>query len=814
MNLYKKNKGDTYEFYVLQKLKKNFDDIWLFKFTPEKILQQTKLFDNYDIYTKYKNCDIGADLVAIKDDKIFFIQCKNHNNTLCINDLQGFYFLLHEYDLNGIVVYSNEISSRIKDLSNKVQYIHIPYNNQIIDVNYNFLNIINIKSREYQIEAYDLLKNENRSILSLPSGMGKTYTSFLIAKEYDNIIYISPLRFLAKQILDQVYNYSNKLYNPILISSDGIRNINCIEQILMNKNLLSITYDSVDILIKIIDKLDNKIIIIDEFHNLSDNNLNNKNDNMNKILENKNNKILFLSATPIENKKYYGDLIYKYSWSEAIKNKYICDFKIILPIKNEELNKFNNVIVEIKNKKLVKKCYFLLKSLLYEGNNNCIVFLTTIEQANEFNKILLWMQNMLNMELEINIISYNTSRLKRIEIINNFKLSNKISILLNIHILDEGIDIPECDSVFIVQPNDNIINLVQRMCRCNRITEYKTKCNMILWCGEKKINKILDYLQKKTNNEITNKIFKFDINNKKIINVNYKKNIDELIYNNKFIYKNNEYNELIYENNKSILLKKHTNIDQKFINTFFKKFKIGGELDFDIKDKDVAEYLGITLDNVRRRLQNKYSKTKKFIEKVDFIKQKLEKTSSVIYLLNYQCFEKLAMNSETSQAEIVRLYFVKLREFIVENQHLIYQAIENKQDLSIYRGYESIYFFAVDNRKQNIFKVGRTQDIIQRLRNYNVGRIKEVELKYFALVKNPLLIEKCIKLKLEKNLYFEDREIYTVELNKLKKIIDECYCKFVSRQQNEELYKEISDLLGLYAYTKNKINIKPYVIIR
>ena len=33
------------------------------------------------------------------------------------------------------------------------------------------------------------------------------------------------------------------------------------------------------------------------------------------------------------------------------------------------------------------------------------------------------------------------------------------------------------------------------------------------------------------------------------------------------------------------LLKKHTNIDIKFINTFFKKFKIGGELDFDIKDK-------------------------------------------------------------------------------------------------------------------------------------------------------------------------------------------------------------------------------------
>ena len=43
------------------------------------------------------------------------------------------------------------------------------------------------------------------------------------------------------------------------------------------------------------------------------------------------------------------------------------------------------------------------------------------------------------------------------------------------------------------------------------------------------------------------------------------------------------------------LLKKHTDIDKKFIDVFFKKFKIGGELNFDIKDKYVANYLGIEL---------------------------------------------------------------------------------------------------------------------------------------------------------------------------------------------------------------------------
>ena len=666
MKLYKHNKGNNYELFILNKLKLQYDEVFLFKFTPERILQHTKLFNNYDIYTKYKNCDIGADLVAVKDNQIYFIQCKNHNDTLCINDLQGFYFLLYEFDLNGIVVYSNEISSRIKDLSNKVQYLHIPYNNQIIDVDYNFLNYIDIQPRDYQLDACNLLKNENRSILSLPSGMGKTFTSYLIAKEYNNIIYIAPLRVLAKQILDQVYDYSNKSYNPILISSDGVRNINCIEQILMDKNLFSVTYDSVDILINIIDKLDNKIIIVDEFHNLSDNNLNNKNDNINKILENKNNKILFLSATPSENKKYCGNVIYKYSWNEAIQKKYICDFKIILPEKNEELNKFNNVIVETetKNKKLVKKCYFLLKSLLYEGNNKCIVFLTTIKQAQEFNKILLWMQNMLNVELETNIISYNTSRLKRIEIINNFKTSNKVSILLNIHILDEGIDIPECDSIFVIQPNDNILNLVQRMCRCNRITEYKTKCNMLLWCGERKINKILNYISDKTNNEFENKIFKFIINNK---NNNYDQiNVSDLL-NKKQINTDNN----IINHNLISLLKKHTDIDINFIDTFFKHYKIEGDLDFHIQDKDVANYLDIKLSTLRKRLLNFYTKgNPRYFEKVDFIRIKTNKTSGIIYMINYQCFERLAIDGDSKQSEVVKSYLIKLRDFLIKNLQL------------------------------------------------------------------------------------------------------------------------------------------------
>ena len=92
---------------------------------------------------------------------------------------------------------------------------------------------------------------------------------------------------------------------------------------------------------------------------------------------------------------------------------------------------------------------------------------------------------------------------------------------------------------------------------------------------------------------------------------------------------------------------------------FFKKFKIGGELNFDIKDLEVSKYLGIGIINIRKRLANAYSKTKKFIENVDFIKIQSGKTSSVTYMINYQCFEKLAMSGDSPKSESVRMYFIK-----------------------------------------------------------------------------------------------------------------------------------------------------------
>ena len=85
------------------------------------------------------------------------------------------------------------------------------------------------------------------------------------------------------------------------------------------------------------------------------------------------------------------------------------------------------------------------------------------------------------------------------------------------------------------------------------------------------------------------------------------------------------------------ILLKYTNIDKQFILDFFKKFKINGELNFDIEDIKVAKYLDIELKTLRKRLNNEYSKNKYYIKNVDYIKINTDDyNSSKKYMLNYQ----------------------------------------------------------------------------------------------------------------------------------------------------------------------------------
>jgi len=99
---------------------------------------------------------------------------------------------------------------------------------------------------------------------------------------------------------------------------------------------------------------------------------------------------------------------------------------------------------------------------------------------------------------------------KRLKILKNFKMDKyKLSILVSVHTMDECIDIPECDSVYIMHKVRNSINMVEIMSRSLRIKDGKQKSGIFVWCEKyKELKKINDIIKKYDSDFITKLMIK------------------------------------------------------------------------------------------------------------------------------------------------------------------------------------------------------------------------------------------------------------------------------------------------------------------
>ena len=298
-----------------------------------------------------------------------------------------------------------------------------------------------------------------------------------------NVAQVAPVKSYNYHRLNRKTNNINKLEdigsdiiyirNSLLIDSDGSRDLKEINEFIKNnsKIFLSVTYKSCDIICEIIDKLENVFILFDEFNNFSYNNIYDESDNIYKFINNDNIKKLYLSATPriyelednndIDVNEIFGDYIYKMSFNEAIGNKYISDYELYLPIFDSDINQEINNSLNLKNlvqnknnflfcnihQDYLLKLQFLIEAIKMQGNLKVIVYVRTHEEIDtfisEFNKL----NEYYAYDVDINKITCNDSYTNRTKILNDFNNSIKINILLSVHILDEAIDIPSCNSM-------------------------------------------------------------------------------------------------------------------------------------------------------------------------------------------------------------------------------------------------------------------------------------------------------------------------------------------------------------------------------
>jgi len=527
------------------------DKVWLYDQIPNHLFQELNI----------PNRDKGIDLVILMNDRSYYaIQSKFRSNTyetITWKELAtfvGMTFGVGEGFRGGFfVTNTKEIDVEIRRCKERIVPIYDDFfdtldNNFFEQIRALTQNMI-IKphkphpKRDYQIEFLDkciaYYQNNTRGYGNISCGVGKTLMSYWYHKHLNpkfTIIGVPSLYLLSQFFKEWIGEASADNYELefLLIGSDtdfktedyqnnGLIITTDDEEILMklgeskyhsNKNLVIITtYQSADKLLFASDMLSitYELCILDEAHKTCQQ----LGHQFSFLLDDKNlkiNKRLSLTATPkiyknagddnedivsMDNKKIFGEEIFKYSMRQGIDNKHLCEYQIMTLFTE---NKYMKDYIE--NSKLVKSseiettdsyymacALMIIKAFEEHGCTHMVTYHNTVENSKTLKKIL----DKLNTKLNITILQIDGKcPIKtRMKIFTSFKTS-KFSILTTAKVLNEGINIPIIDSVCFVDQRDSTIDIIQCIGRSIRPCDGKQMAKVLVPYFFEDINKLSD----------------------------------------------------------------------------------------------------------------------------------------------------------------------------------------------------------------------------------------------------------------------------------------------------------------------------------
>ena len=532
-------KGAAYERQIVNLIRQS-RPAYLWKYTPEGILIQNGMISSHNANRlnrkNNKNdsenplMDTGIDIIVMENEtECGLVQCKNgYKNGIRIEDLAGFWsWAAVLSNKKAYVYYTSKLTRRIQSLptQDRIHFIRVPFDTSYMPTpdqisssqslsRQKQIFIPDSKKLEYQIKARDLAieyyRTRDSGILSMPCGTGKTYTAFLIAQNFKQIVILSPLKQFAKQNLDRFIEYGYPPENILLVDSDGCRDKDMLLDFIKHHKstgwLISATYDSTDVLSEIIPSIENPtqtLFICDEFHNLSARNIYDETDPMNKIITADGYKKIYMSATPriyeLEDDGETGDyllgkIIYNMSFKYAIEQGFITDYRIWIPSIHEDLTDLRKDISKELNIKdvlgseniICNKAIYLFSCLVNTGAHKCIIYCQDIDEITQLMKTIEQLNLYYCLDLHMDRITGELSASSRTQILTEFADSDKLALLFSVRILDECIDIPSCDSIYITYPTKSKVRTIQRLMRCTRTVpnnRYKIG-NVFIWCAE------------------------------------------------------------------------------------------------------------------------------------------------------------------------------------------------------------------------------------------------------------------------------------------------------------------------------------------
>lgn len=382
-------------------------------------------------------------------------------------------------------------------------------------------------------------EKNSRGKLIAACGTGKTLTSLWISEELEEekILFLAPSLALIKQTLEAWADQTKEPFTYMCVCSDrtvsseiedegdiSINDFNVpvttdpseiskfLRSSVKSKKIIFSTYQSLPVLlegIKNASQFKFDLTIFDEAHRTAGTNDANI---FNLALTDENipsSRRLFMTATErlvrpslkkkaeeldrivfsMDNEEVYGPVFHRYDFGNAIKDKVISDYKVILAgvqekelyewIKqnqdvglNQDSEEFRTGATTLFTQILLAKAlkeYPIRKVISFHSSiKNAQLFTTGMSHTPPLIDVITKIDKRIpNDDVFISHINSSISTGDRKEILDDFRES-EYGIVSNARCLTEGVDVPVIDSVYFVEPKNSLIDIVQACGRALR----------------------------------------------------------------------------------------------------------------------------------------------------------------------------------------------------------------------------------------------------------------------------------------------------------------------------------------------------------
>ena len=427
------------------------------------------------------------------------------------------------------------------------------------------------KPRPHQVKAIsdviEGLKENDRGKLIMACGTGKTYTSLRIAEEQlngkGNVLFLVPSIALASQTLTEWTAQCRYTFNACVVCSDnkaskgdnsvdlGIPSTTDVDRLIewyndvleteREMNFIFSTYQSIDVVSKFAKtaNVEFDLIICDEAHRTTGVTLSDEDDSTfvkvhdNSFIRAK--KRLYMTATPkiygdaakgkatevnaelcsMDDEAKFGKEFHKLSFSDAVKQDLLTDYKVLVlaideeyvKIELQDLLKDENHELKLDDSVKIMGCWNgLSKISTFDEHENfisdpnpmkrAVAFCNRIVDSQKLVEMFNLIQNHVKGEyradkdrlvnVEIQHVDGSFNALEKKERINWLKDDideGNCRILTNSRCLSEGVDVPALDAVMFLNPRSSMTDIIQSVGRVMRKSEGKKYGYVILPIG-------------------------------------------------------------------------------------------------------------------------------------------------------------------------------------------------------------------------------------------------------------------------------------------------------------------------------------------